>query len=488
MPKKSKAFRRKTPSAVVIKAVCVAVAFLLLLSVLGVKSLFVPEGKTIFLPTFHVSFSVPKGYTTSEKEYGSSYVASLYEVTSFSPGTYTKKVSDFKNRGIKVVYSLLRPWTPNFYNIPSSTAFDGTAKTTLLDSKKIIPVGSSLRPGQVRIYTYLLGDDSGHGRGRYGVAYQGDVRLDFATKEHVRASEAVFFKCLDPKAGSNVSHSCEGILTLFLKSLKVEGAKVLASPPSFESGDYWAGIEPTKKNFDPLEMKLPTFFAQPEMGFAYFSGNDNELLDLPDSSLQSIRCMPQQIYMEKEGSPPNLINHGEKNLYSIRTTDGNNSYFKVYINDSALLSLISGVGGNNRLLTNFSACQTGEGGYVAQYNGQKYAPYHAGDQSVNYISENTPVTEIETIDKAGNTENIVSIPLPQKIMSCERPLALTTDGMFYLACNYYFYDNVKFFNVYGRYIYKIDLKGHSYSQLSQCQYSYIDSNPSKSVRPVTTCN
>ncbi len=481
--------RKKKKSSRRIIKILIAIVLVIVALFLVFKTYLRYQPQKTILSSSHISFDVPKGFSTISKSYGETTVNTIFKISAFAPGSSTKEVSDFKNSDIKVVYSVIRPWTPNTDNIPSASAFEGTGKTTKLDSHKILPANSILKSNQVTIYTYLIGDDSGHNRGKYGVAYQGDVRLDFATTDHVSSSEAIFFKCVDPRASTNASSACASILSMFLGSLRLVGAKAQDSPPSFETQGFFESIPSLTRHFDSEKKVLPTFFlGKPDMTFPYFSPTlDNELLTLPDASLVSMRCMPQQLYTQTSDTPRDLIPHGDSNSYSIRTTDGNNLYYKVYVTDPTMLNLISkikSIQGNSEL-KNFFACQTDDGGYVFKYNRIKYAPYKPGDQSVNYLPEQALIAEIAVIDPKGIGRSIASIPLPNRRLYCEEPLALTKDNIFYLACQ-----DVATLNwgePNGRFIYRIDLANKSYSLLSACNYSYSGDDLSKPVTPITSC-
>ncbi|HVZ59042.1 MAG TPA: hypothetical protein VG935_04805 [Patescibacteria group bacterium] len=422
-------------------------------------------------PAAHISFSIPGNYTITQNEY--SRIGIVFDVIGYAPGTPAKQVSDFKNKDIKVEYQGRRPYTPNSYHIAFTDSH-----TVKVDPKVLLPKTSSFSPDQLTIYSYALGDDLGHGRGDYGTAYAGDLRLDFETPEHVRTSEAIFINCIDPHATSAYSASCELVIRNFLGSLTLTDAAAIASPPSFGNSHYFAAISSTKRNFLPDEQILwNRYLTSPDKAFPYFSDKDAQLTQLPDSDLQSLRCMLQKLYLVQDGYPTNvsLKYFGSPNLFSFRTTDSGNLYYKVFVNDPELLTLEKNVsrlaGQNSSELTSFIACKT-DSGYVVKYNRVKIAPYHQGDQSVNYVKEPQLVAEIATIDKSGTGQSVVSIPLPKELIYCERPLALTTNNIFYMACDVL--PDMDESIIGKRYIYRIDINHKSYSLLSTCRYPYGD--------------
>lgn len=443
------------------------------------------EVKKIFLAPYHISFDVPK-FLKVEPMQDSNSIVSLDEV----------KASNFDEdkKGVSVTYSVRRPWTPNIYNIPYGNAFNKTGQITKLDSASLVENNSSILPSQVTMYTYLLGDERGVNRGRLGSGHQGEVRVDFESPDRVITSEAIFFKCTDNTTGSGISKRCGEILKTFVSSLRVEGAKAITSPPSLEDKNYLGKLSFKKKFFDNGKKILPNIFlSMPEKAFFYFSGtHDAELISLSDEKLQSMRCMHQQIYLNEQEGAPYYSRQEDKvsgNIFSIRTTDANNLFYEVKINDQNLYNLVNNVdtvaGKNYMELTQFFACQTREGKMVVKYNGKKFAPFKAGDQSVNYLNEKIINAEIAMSDAQGNLEKIVTIPLPQNHIYCENPLALTTENIFYMACNTF--DTSDWWIENTRYIYRIDLNNKNYSLLSECNFSYSEKDLSKSASPITTC-
>src|SRR5579859_5609059 len=143
-----------------------------------------PHNEKFILSPYNVSFAIPDYLRVSANNYYP-YVTSLDTINAFSKDSKGDRASDASITGIKVVYSVVRPWTPNIYNIPFGNAFNGTGKTTQLNSDSLLQERAYLSPNQVTMYTYLLGDDEGHNRGKYGSVYQGDVRLDFETPDHI---------------------------------------------------------------------------------------------------------------------------------------------------------------------------------------------------------------------------------------------------------------------------------------------------------------
>jgi hypothetical protein len=436
-----------------------------------------PE-QIIDIPLYHLGFTIPADMKITNQD-PNQYVSSNTEITAISKDAVNSGSDHFK-KGVIVNYSLIQPWRPNIYNIPFGTAFNGEGKTIQLDSTKLTNNNPLLHPDQITIYTYLIGDDDGHNRGKFGMAYQGDVRLDFKTTDNIVANEAVYFKCTDSTA-TTTSKSCETALNTFLSSLHLESATAMASPVSFSSKQYFSDEGFKKRHFSPDDQQLVfDDFSATGTAFPSFASQDAELTNLTDDQLQVMSCMPQQLYLDQSGYPhyselPNNILLGDQYIETIRTTDGSNLFHEVKVGDPELRMLISNMSklsytGLPSLISHFIACKTDNNTFILKYNTQ------------NSADKNKIISSIATISPDGKFQNIADITLPNLSTYCENPLALTKDNIFYLGCHATESNGMSTTN--SQYIYKIDLANHTEKMLSTCSNDY--ENDSKQV--TSTCN
>lgn len=193
-------------------------------------------------------------------------------------------------------------------------------------------------------------------------------------------------------------------------------------------------------------------FQKDSKGIFYLSVETrNELLKPKNVDLIAMKCMPEQIYIDRQGF-----------RYSILQNDSP-AQKEIILKDSNLMGIISKL--QNKMpagyaLSQFIACMTEDKRYVVKYNGIIKERTQYGYSIAN------PVAFISQIFPNGQIQDASYITLLNSAF-CRIPIQLTKNNLFYFNCNSYYGQNGTG-RIKESYTYRIDLNNLNFSLISQC--------------------
>ncbi|HSW96333.1 MAG TPA: hypothetical protein VLF89_00755, partial [Candidatus Saccharimonadales bacterium] len=324
----------------------------------------------ITFPTFNISFQTP-GWIVTSKELGlNNPYSSLggsgetfysMDTTGDSTNTFQKSgvVTDFEPSFIAASSTVNDPSYVLFDNTNKNILHDPTAQVKVLDNTKLLVKSSIVSPDEIKIYSYLAADDHGNGRGKLGYKYQGDILLHVELPNYSQSAIDIRFFCYDLDAKAALSNRCHEVLATLLSSLQVKNAILLPSTPLYSQKDIFSFL-PFVKRQSPIDIStVSSSDNKATLGEPFKSIRQQKALtSLQDEDLSVMRCLPQIIYFNDQGT-------------AFAIPGGNAAYNNPFhITDANLLHIIALVQAKNpdhMYPTQLLACQTDTGNYIVEY-------------------------------------------------------------------------------------------------------------------------
>ena len=220
----------------------------------------------------------------------------------------------------------------------------------------------------------------------------------------------------------------------------------------YSSNDIFAEIEYAKRQHDASLTTLgdETYFVSEKA--------HNEIMRIPSDRLAPLKCMPEQIYINRAGYKHVVLSSDSP------------EYKPVEIHDSFILSTIDRL--EHKLpegyaLTQFFLCKTEDNRVIAKYNS-----IIDENQQTGYQITTRPTAFISQISPDGIIQDLSYITIEERAF-CRYPIQLTKDNQFYLACNSHDGQNGNG-TINSSFVYRINLNTLGFSLISRCYNTHSD--------------
>lgn len=389
--------------------------------------------REIDFTSFGISFQTPSWLVT-QKELGllNPYSSFGNQGQSFySLDTKGDATGSFQKSGLVVSYAPRYIAATTTVDDPNYVLFDNTNKNvlhdpsvhlTILDNKQLLSRNSILTPQEVKIYTYLAADDKGNGRGTLGYMYNGDVVVHVALPNYTQSAIDINFFCYDLDSKKTLSSRCQELLTTFLSTVQIKDAIILPATPLYSQQDIFSSLSFVKRQSITDVSKVSSSDNQTGLGEPFKSIRQQPVLTtLTDADLSVMRCIPQELYFNDQGT-------------AFASPGGDIAYDNpIHIIDPNTLHIISVVHETNGAYpSQLIICQTDDNRYLVSYT----------INTKSMTSDDTPNPSQDTVVFAQilsdwSLQIIASIPVihtETKTTNCNTPLLLTADNKLYMEC------------------------------------------------------
>lgn len=222
----------------------------------------------------------------------------------------------------------------------------------------------------------------------------------------------------------------------------------------YQSKDIFSQIELKKQQVDPnitKDIYKNNDFINP-VKENYFPDNARAEMNVPQDQLVPMKCLPEQIYLERKGKFAILpANTGNFESFTPIDTE------LLKLVDTLISQVKSGY-----TLAQFFACKTEDGRYIVKYNAI------ATDRvAYGFASETNPTAFFTQITPDGQIRDAAYISSDKAF--CRRPIELTKSNLLYFECDFHASPSGT-----GRVtqadLYRIDLDAARYTRVTSCMY------------------
>lgn len=225
----------------------------------------------------------------------------------------------------------------------------------------------------------------------------------------------------------------------------------------YQSSDIFSQIELKKQLIDP-NLKVDIYQNNDFIHSVkenYFPYNARLVMDIPQDQLVAMKCLPEQIYLERKGK------------YAILPS-GATVFESFTPKDHELLKLVDILKSQAKTgytLAQFIACKSEDGRYIVKYNviATERAAY-------GYANSTNPTAFFTQISGDWQIRDVSYISSDGAY--CRYPIELTKSNLLYFECDMYGWTRTSTgARVTHADIYRIDLNEGKYSKIASCGYS-----------------